>query len=418
MQSGNAAPKGQLLTFLNANSIKVVDPLTIQFTLLKPWTGFPYLFTGVAGMIYSPTAFQKAGSPQAFAANPVGAGAGPFMLKTYRAGEVIEVERNPNYWGGDVNLDGIRFVLLSGPAANFEALKADQLQATFVRDPVVVRDAKEEGFGALDMPAIGGNLLILNSGVVITCTGGRPEPTCTGKPDGEKVPSKSATANLKVRQAISHAVDPEVINDRVYDGAAQPNSAPFANSPWDPGIEGPQFDLELAKKLVAEAKSEGWDGKIRVAAGNDPVATSWAQAVATMLRAANMEVAVDTSTDTQGVVAKVLVQRDWDIATWALGWLDEHDVNYLQLIGSFNTQNPRYGVTSPALEAAIDKLRTAETQEDRVEAYGEVTEAWFDVMPAHVISVIPQAMLYTPEVHGLLRSGASITLFHEAWYEQ
>ena len=131
-----------------------------------------------------------------------------------------------------------------------------------------------------------------------------------------------------------------------------------------------------------------------------------------------MQVTVDTSTDTQGVVAKVLVQRDWDIATWALGWLDEHDVNYLQLIGSFNTQNPRYGATSPQLEAAIDKLRTAETQDDRVEAYGEVTEAWFDVMPAHVISVIPQAMLYNQDVHGLMRSGASITLFHEAWYEQ
>ena len=131
----------------------------------------------------------------------------------------------------------------------------------------------------------------------------------------------------------------------------------------------------------AEAKSEGWDGTIRVAAGNDPIGTNWAQAVSTMLQAAGMQVTVDTSTDTQGVVAKVLVQRDWDIATWALGWLDEHDVNYLQLIGSFNTQNPRYGATSPQLEAAIDKLRTAETQDDRVEAYGEVTEAWFDVMP-------------------------------------
>jgi hypothetical protein len=35
-----------------------------------------------------------------------------------------------------------------------------------------------------------------------------------------------------------------------------------------------------------------------------------------------------------------------------------------------------------------------------------------------VTTVIPQAMLYDQKVHGLQRTGQSITLFHDAWMEQ
>jgi peptide/nickel transport system substrate-binding protein len=176
--------------------------------------------------------------------------------------------------------------------------------------------------------------------------------------------------------------------------------------------------MDQAKQLVTQAKSEGWDGKIRVMAGNDPVATNWAQTVSTLLRTAGMDVTVDTSKDTSGVVSQVLVQRDFDSATWALGWLDENDVNYLQLAGSFNPANPRYGYSSPEMTAAIDLLRTADTQEKRVDAYRQISEIWTRDIPAQVTTVIPQAMLYDQKVHGLIRSGQSITLFYDAWVQQ
>jgi peptide/nickel transport system substrate-binding protein len=418
MTSGNASPKGQMLSFISPETVTVVDDLTLHFKLKKAWTDFPYIFTGVAGLIYSPTAFAAAGSPENFALNPGNAGAGPFKLKSYRVNEAIEFERNPDYWGGEVPLDGLKFILLQGAALSYEGLQAGTLDAMFVRDPEIIQDAKDAGYGSLDMPAIGGNLGIMNSGIVITCAGGKPEPVCSGKADGEKIPSDAATANKNVRLAVSHAIDPEVINERVYNGAALPNSAPFANSPWDPGVEGVPYDLDEAKRLVEVAKGEGWDGKIRVLAGNDPVSTTWGQTVATLLEAANMEVELDTAKPISGVVQQVLVQRDFDIATWGLGWLDESPVNYLQLVGSFLSTSPRYGYSSPDMDAAMDMLRVAETQEERVEAYRAVSEVWVRDVPGHVIATIMQAMLHRAEIHGLQRTGQSITLFHEAWLEQ
>jgi peptide/nickel transport system substrate-binding protein len=415
LTDGNASPKGQMLNFITKDSVTVVDPLTLQFKLSKGWAGFPYIFVGVAGMIYSPTQFKKVGDPKAFAVNPGDAGAGPFKVKSNKPGESIELERNPNYWGGDVLLDGLKFVLIPGPAATYEAIKAGTLQAGFVRDPETVAKAKADKYGSVDMPAIGGNMAIMNSGIIITCSGGKPDNVCAGKPDGTKVPSKTATSNVNVRRAVAAAVDPKVINDRVYNGKAQPNSAPFANSPWDPHVEGPKADMNQAKQLVAQAKSEGWDGKIRVLAGSDPQGVAWAQAVTAQLQAAGMDVATDTTKDTAGVVNQVLVLRDYDLATWALGWLDESDVNYLQLIGSFNEANPRYGYSSPDMTAGIDMLRTADTQDKRVAAYKKISEAWVRDLPGHVTTVIPQAMLYNPKVHDLVRTGQSITLFDKAW---
>ena len=81
------------------------------------------------------------------------------------------------------------------------------------------------------------------------------------KPDGVLV-SNPPTKDPKVRQAIAAAVDPKVINDRGYQGKGLVGTQLFQSDfRWFPDVAGPKFDVELAKKLVTEAKSAGWDGR-------------------------------------------------------------------------------------------------------------------------------------------------------------
>jgi peptide/nickel transport system substrate-binding protein len=231
------------------------------------------------------------------------------------------------------------------------------------------------------------------------------------------VTTKTATTTRTVRLAVAHAVDPKVLNDRVYEGKAVVDSAPFANFQWDPKVEGPKADQAEARRLVALAKSEGWDGKIRVAAGNDPVGLAWAEAVATQLQAVGMEVTKQTEEDITGVVNRVLVRRDFDLSTWAYGLLDESDNNYNQLVSTFASANPRYGYGNAEMDAAIDLLRTADTDAKRTAAYKAISEIWVRDVPAHVIAIIPQAIVHTPKMHDIVRTGSSITLYHKAWIE-
>jgi peptide/nickel transport system substrate-binding protein len=387
MREGNASPRGQLNQFVE--SIEVVDPLTVRFSLRRPWSDFPYLLAGPGGLVYSRAAFERAG--ENFNTQPGNAGAGPFRVRSYRPGEVLELERNPDYYGGPVYLDTLRFVLIPGPAATFEAIRANTLQAGFVRDPVVVNRAQNERFRMVEMPAVAGNMIHMNSG------GG-------------------ATADVRVRRAVAHAVDPRVLNQRVYEGQAQPDSAPFANFPWDPEVEGPRHDPALARRLVQEAKADGWNGRIRLLAGNDPVGTAWALAIEPQLREAGMDVAVDTSKDIQQVVAQVLVQQDYELTTWAYGLLDEHPANYIQLIGTFGAQ--RYGYGPPEMVEAVEMLRTAETDDERTQAYARISEIWTRDVPAHVITQIPQALVHSPRVRGPVRTAGSNILFDKVWIER
>lgn len=416
MKDGNAAPRSQLQA--NIETITVVDPLTLKFKARRQWTGFPYLFVGVNGLMYSKATFERLGAEK-FNLNPENGGAGPFKIKSYKPGESIEMEKNPNYWGGQVYLDGIKFVLVRGAQPTVDALKTGTLQAGFVRDPRAYDDAKKAGMATLDMQIPSADIITMNSGVEVTCTGASltAVPACAGQADGTKVTIKSPTQDVRVRRAVMFAVDPKVVNDRAHGGKAIADAAPFVFSPWDPKVTAPKPDLNEAKKLVTEAKAAGWDGKIRLAAGNDSQTNlDWADAVAAQLEAAGMTVEKQVSGDTNDVVSRVLTRRDYDLAKWAYGLADENDNNFNQLFGIVN--NKTYGYGTPEAVAAVDQLRTADTDAKRVAAYKAITEVWFKDVPALSIVHYNQAMISTPKLNGMIRTGASIVLFHKAFLEK
>src|SRR5690606_26664866 len=83
---------------------------------------------------------------------------------------------------------------------------------------------------------------------------------------------------------------------------------------WYPGVEGPAYDPDLAKRLVEEAKSEGWDGKVRLLYNNAPSAQAIGLAVQTMLQSVGIDAELDTSKDITQQIAQVAVQRDFDVA--------------------------------------------------------------------------------------------------------
>ena len=125
----------------------------------------------VPGMIYSPTAFKKAADAKAFSTNPGDAGAGPFKVKSYKPGESVELERNPNYYGGEVYLDGLKFVLLTASAARTTRSRRARCRRHLLRDPALYAQSKKDGMLQVDIPQVGGNLMIMNSGIDITCAG-------------------------------------------------------------------------------------------------------------------------------------------------------------------------------------------------------------------------------------------------------
>jgi peptide/nickel transport system substrate-binding protein len=410
-----SAAKPTLDAFLE--SMTVTDPLTVVFKMKLGWAGFPYLLSRDVGMIVSPAALQKAGKD--FAAVPSDAGAGPFKVDSYKPGEALVLRRNDRYWGGDVYLDELRFILVGkgDPSLTYEALRTNNVVAALLRDPGALAKARDDKFTLIDFPAPAGNIANMNSGIVITCAGGQPK-VCTGKPDGEKVKTVTPTSDVRVRRAIAAAIDPSAINARVYEGKATVDSAPFTSTfPFYPGVAGPKYDLNEAKRLVLEAKAGGWDGKVRLMSSADPSGNAWGITVKTLLESAGVQVDLDTSKDVASVQRQVRVERDFDVVSYAYGLSYNADETFAQLYRNLYSTISVFGYGSPDMDAGLDALRVADTKDKRVAAYKQIAQTWLRDVPAAPIAEIPQAWVHSPKLHGVQATAAVTVFFDKAWIE-
>jgi peptide/nickel transport system substrate-binding protein len=378
----------------------------------------PVLFSTDVGMIVSPAAVQKAGAN--FNTAPGDAGAGPFVIASYKPGEELLLRRNDSYWGGTPYLDQVRFVLIGkgDPSLMYDALKVNTVQAFLTRNPQVVTDAKNNKLLAIDSIVPAGNLLNMNVGVVV-CKGGLPAGACAGKADGEKSLLKTATSDIRVRRAVAAAVDPNVVNARMYDGQGLPGTEVFPKPcPGSPSVPGAKYDDTEATRLVTEAKGAGWDGKIRVLSSSTPTSSAEGLAVTAMLQAAGMEVQYQNDKDTAGVVAQVITARDFDVVVnWAIGTDFNADNTFASLYNTFYKDTLRYGYGSPDMDAGLDALRMATTDDQRTAAFKKIAEVWVRDQPAAVVAAVPSSWIASAKVHGLTPNSSDVVLLDKAWLQ-
>ena len=184
--------------------------------------------------------------------------AGPFVVTDWRSGESITMERNPNYYEeGKPYLDKLIFRIAPEPAAQTALMVSGEAQVHLWPsedkadyDPLMKGKAEEVLVPGLWNMAMDFNL---------------------SKP-GDDDPGASAPhpilGDLRVRQAISHAIDYDSLINDVLNGQVAPSTSPFAYGWYKCDIPRMyNFDAEKAKQLLTEAGwVEGPDG-IRVAQG-------------------------------------------------------------------------------------------------------------------------------------------------------
>ena len=123
------------ITNFDEVGVKAVDPHTLRLDLIGP---DPFLTALLAAQqfypVHPPTILKfgtigqrdtKWTAPGNYVGN------GPFVLKTWRKNDVIEVVKNPNYWdAATVKLNGIRFYAIQDIDTADRAFRAGQLHKT------------------------------------------------------------------------------------------------------------------------------------------------------------------------------------------------------------------------------------------------------------------------------------------------
>jgi peptide/nickel transport system substrate-binding protein len=170
-------------------------------------------------------------------------GTGAYKLKSYVRGSAIELERNPDHWGGAEPWASVRFVPVTNAGPRLAGLLAgdyDVIENPAARD--LSRIKSDKRFSHVITPST--RVIYFQLDV------GRDESPFVKAPDG-KNPLKDA----RVRKAMSLAIDRDAIVKRIMDGAADPayQFLPTGMFGTLPNPAKLAYDPAAAKKLMAEA---------------------------------------------------------------------------------------------------------------------------------------------------------------------
>jgi len=295
----SVAPTGKEVA--NMASVEAVDPYTLKIVTNEVEPLLPELLSQI--MVLSEGVAEHGEitfdlenqcgvtgawpSVEDFNSGKAAIGTGPFVLKEFTKGSKITLEKNPAYWGDAAEWDAVTFVPVpaSGPRlAGLLSGDYDMIENPAARD--IVQIEKNDG---LEYSSAASNRVIF-----LQMDIGRDDTPFVETTDG-----KNPFQDIRVRKAISMAIDRQAIVDRIMDGFAQP-AYQFVPDGMFGGMENPEaleYNPEKAKELLAEAGYP--DGfKLTFHATNDRYIndSQVAQAVAQFLTRVGIQTDLDAMT--------------------------------------------------------------------------------------------------------------------------
>ena len=220
------------------SGLKAIDDKTLQITIDAPKAYF------LAKLTY-PTAFvvdkNQVESDPSWTDSPNGTG--PFILKEYKVGERIILDRFADYYLEPAKIDQVRMNLAGGQA--MAMYENDEIDITGVGlfDLDRLRDPNEP---------LSKDLRIAPPGFSVSYIGLNPE--------------EPPFDDVKFRRALNFAIDKELIADEVLAGLRVPayGILPPGFPGFNPELEGLKFNPELARELLAESAYADPDTRPRI----------------------------------------------------------------------------------------------------------------------------------------------------------
>ena len=204
--------------------VEVIDPLTVKLTLSEPNGSLLFNLAWGDAVIVAPESIEN------IKQTPIGTGA--FKFVNWVQGDKIELERNDAYWGDAPALAKATFKFISDPTAAFAAVMAEDVDAFagFPAPENLPQFEADPRFQVLIGSTEGETILSINNAL-------------------------PPFDNVKVREAIAHAIDRQAIIDGAMFGYGTPIGTFFApHNPAYVDLTGlSEYDPEKSRALLAEA---------------------------------------------------------------------------------------------------------------------------------------------------------------------
>jgi len=356
---------------------KVLDPLTVEIELREPNAAFPALMAHAPGMMASPTAFRA--DPQGILTNPVGTG--PFKFVEWIRNSRYVTERNPDYWQeGKPYLDRVILRGMQNYDTREASFRAGQTDVIVWASPeFAAKMQHDKRHVVLGVEGFGSNMIPLNV-------------------------TKPPLDDIRVRWAIAHAMDRELLNRTLFFNIPTLAYSSFGLAFTDikqPVDVYPAYDPDRAKALLADY---GKPVSFVLSYLNSPPTLRFAQILQQMWAQVGMQVTLNPL-DQNRLVQNTL-SRQFDAVLYRGGGRADPDPNAYDFFHSkYATVTPSLnygGYANPKVDDLLDRGRRIADPEERAAIYSELARVLIqDVMPYAYTTNINDIIVIKSHVKGM-----------------
>jgi 4-phytase/acid phosphatase/peptide/nickel transport system substrate-binding protein len=324
------------------NSVEAKDDLTVVYHLRDPSVNLPALLTipSQNNVMQSPAAIQARGNDY----NRAPVGTGPFVIKSWTAGDRMVLERNPNYWNkGHPYLGRVVVRPLPDAQSRFSSLLAGESDVVWADEYEADNIMRARSNPALKVH----NHIGSGAGVYAFNTKLAPFD------------------DVRVRRALVMALDRKKMSQALTGGLSRPATNPYGDGSWvkckDDGAL--PYDPAKARELLREY-GKPVDFKMLVTA--TPRGRAAGQVMQQLWKqvGANMEIEqVDQTT-----IPPRAFQRQFQITPWRLIDLADPDpIMYAYFHSSSALSLANY--SNPELDQLLERTRATADPAKRTEDY-------------------------------------------------
>lgn len=319
------------------------DEYTVVLALTKPFPAFlNSVGLGIA-QIVNKEAMEK--DPDGYASHPIGTG--PFSFVEWVSGDFIKLSANKNWWKGQINFDNL--VLRYIPEATTRAIEVETGGVDIAK--ITVTDAQtienNPSVKLIKQPILNVSYLSYN---------------CSIEPFN----------NVKVRQAISSAIDPDAIIQATLFGLMERSYSAIAPTVWGYYNAGEPYgyDVERAKTLLAEA---GYPNGFSCT-----LTTNGSEAQAEMIQAYLAEIGIEVKLNVTDFAnwldALVNGKQEMYLGGWTVPSADAAE-GFTAFNSKFmGSGGNRSFYSNPDLDVLIEAAESEMDKEKRFELYKQIQE--------------------------------------------
>lgn len=340
----------------------VLAPHVLQVTLERPSNNWLWSMGTLIGAMMTPNGIDT------LATDPVGTG--PYTVAQWAVGESITFETRPDYWGPEPENATAAIRYFSDATATTNALQSGDVDLVWAMQAPELLDNLPDNYDVAVGTTQGELLLSMNNRV-------------------------APFDDVRVRQAVMHAVDRRAIIDLVYEGhGTDTGGVPVPPSdPWYGKSDRYPVGPQRARQLLASAGYEPGEAEVTISVPSLPYAEATAEVLYSQLRDVGFDVELKSTEFPAVWLAEVMGDHDYQMSL--IAHVEARDIPVL-----FGNPDYYLGFDSALVREELMLADTGPLSEQAGHMQAAVAEI-MDQAGADTLLNVPNIVLSAPGVTGV-----------------